>query len=202
MVAMTRAVAVLVLTATMLLSSPARAEAGAAWTARLFGGLENGVALGLSSPDRVLGAEVGQSFLPSSQLRSLTEVSLLARTPGPGAWVGGRLGYQLGAFNYASAPRLDVSHTVDAGLAGGLVSAAGHTLTLEVGAERVYRDEPFICCDSVAARHSLGVRAVLGGQLALGPQLGLFARLGVRTADHLLEIGLLPVVSAGVVLKL
>jgi hypothetical protein len=202
MIAMTRAVAVLVLMVAMLLSSSARADAGAAWTARLFGGLENGVALGLSSPDRVLGVEVGQSFLPSSQLRSLTEVALLARTPGPGTWVGGRLGYQLGAFNYQSAPRLDISHTVDAGLAGGLVSEAGHALTLEVGAERVYRDEPFICCDSVASRDSLGVRAVVAGQLALGRQLGLFARLGVRTADHLLEIHLLPVLSAGVVLNL
>jgi hypothetical protein len=188
---------------TLLLSGPVLASAGegAGMTLRLFGGVENGAAVGLTSGNRVLSIEAGQAFLPSTRLHSLTEMSLTVRTPGPGAWVGGRLGYQLGMFSYEHASARDVSHTLDVGVVGGLASAGGHTLSLEVGAERVQRSDRFFCCDSTLAESSLGVRAMLAGQLEISPHLAAFARLGVRTAEHLLEIKVLPVLLAGMALR-
>jgi hypothetical protein len=193
----------LLLVATLFSTGAAAASEGdARLTLRLFAGLQNGGSLSVASGDRLFAAEVAQAFLPGRRLGSLSEVSLIARTRDPGAWVGARAGYQLGVFTYDAAPRRDASHTFDVGLIGGLASQAGHSLVIEAGAERVSRAEPFICCDSVLERASVGARLMLAGQVALGPKLALFGRLGLRTAEHVLEIGVLPVLMAGVAVNL
>ena len=44
----------------------------------------------------------------------------------------------------------------------------------------------------MAASHSFGVRATLAGQYSFTPAFGLYARVGLRTAQHIPELGFLP----------
>jgi hypothetical protein len=204
MIAMTRVAAVLVLMGALVGSRPALAapEDGSLWTLRLYGGLQNGAAAGVTSPGRMVTAELAQSFLPKSRLASLSEVALGLRTGGSGFWVGGRLGFQLGMFSYEGAASRDITLAVDAGIVGGVMSEGGHSFTIEAGAERVSRSQDYYCCDSTLSRDSLGARVMLTGQYAFRPDVAAFARLGLRTADHLKEIKMLPVLLAGVALQL
>ena len=69
--------------------------------------------------------------------------------------------------------------------------------------EALFRESPAICCDNAALRtRSYGLRASVRRDLALSRSWGLFAQAGVRTADHVMEISILPTLSAGVRLRL
>ncbi|HSY40736.1 MAG TPA: hypothetical protein VLA79_14445, partial [Polyangia bacterium] len=91
----------------------------------------------------------------------------------------------------------------DAGVVGHLESAGGSTLEGQFGVEAVLRGEATVCCDDAALpTSSLGVRLALRGELALSDAWALMAQAGLRTADHLLEIGVLPSLAVGVRVRL
>ena len=79
-----------------------------------------------------------------------------------------------------------------------LESARGSTLEGQFGIEAVLREEEVICCDDAALRtSSFGMRIALRGELALSDAWALTAQAGLRTADHLLEIKVLPTFAVG-----
>ena len=95
------------------------------------------------------------------------------------------------------------AHAPDVGLVGHLESARGSSLEGQFGVEAVLREEAVICCDNAALpTSSLGVRIGLRGELALTDRWALTAQAGLRTADHLLEIDILPTLAAGVRVRL
>jgi hypothetical protein len=200
--AATRLLTVLALLTPLAPAAAAAAEGedadGRPVMARLFVGLENGLSVAVATPDRALTAEVGQAFMHDGRL---TEASVAARTSRVGGWLGARLGYQLGVFDYggSAAPTVrDVSHTGDIGVLVGATSESGHTLALELGVEEVRRAKVTTCCDSSLPAASRGDRIMLVGEYALGERVGLFARVGVRLAEHIIEIGMLPILMLGV----
>jgi hypothetical protein len=175
--------------------------------ARLFLGLENGVSVAVATPDRALTAEVAQAFMPSPfNFGRLTEASVAARTSRVGGWLGARLGYQLGVFDYpgrtAGTTVRDVSHTGDIGVLLGATSESGHSIALELGVEAVSRADFSPCCDSTLPTSSRGDRILLVGEYALNDRVGLFTRMGVRYGSHVLELGLLPILMLGVQMNL
>ena len=95
------------------------------------------------------------------------------------------------------------AHAPDAGVVGHLESAGGSTLEAQLGAEAVLREEAVHCCDDAGLpTSSFGVRLALRGELALSDAWALIAQAGLRTADHLLEIGVLPSLAVGVRVRL
>jgi hypothetical protein len=91
----------------------------------------------------------------------------------------------------------------DASMVGHLESARGSTLEGQLGVEAVLREKAVICCDDAALRtSSFGVRVALRGELAVSEAWALVAEAGLRTADHLLEIKVLPTLAAGVRVRL
>ena len=91
------------------------------------------------------------------------------------------------------------AHAPDVGVVGHLESSGGSTLEGQFGAEAVLRPEATICCDHAALpTSSLGVRLALRGELALSDTWAVVVQAGLRTADHLLEIKVLPTFSVGV----
>ena len=85
------------------------------------------------------------------------------------------------------------------GVVGHLESAGGSTLEGQFGVEAVLREEEVLCCDDAALpTSSFGVRLALRGELALSDAWALVAQAGLRTADHLLEIRVLPTFAVGV----
>jgi hypothetical protein len=69
--------------------------------------------------------------------------------------------------------------------------------------EAALREQATICCDHAALpSSSFGVRLALRGELALSDRWALIAQAGLRTADHLLEIDLLPTLAVGVGVRL
>jgi len=95
------------------------------------------------------------------------------------------------------------AHAPDAGVVGHLESARGSTLEGQLGVEAVLREQAIICCDDAALpTSSVGVRIALRGELALSDAWALIAQAGLRTADHLLEINVLPTLAVGVRVRL
>jgi hypothetical protein len=203
---MARLVAAVVLTALATIGA-ARGEEraiddGASIDLRVFGGIGNG-----------LGAE---AWLPGRRVR--IDADLEAIWPGDLEWGGlaavvplagdrrGFVGLRAGTQLEYTGDHVDggwmgsrFAQAVDAGLVGHLASRDGSSLEAELGGEGVFRGTRAICCDDAALRtRSFGVRASVRGDLALSPSWGLFAQAGRRTADHLLEIEILPTLSAGV----
>jgi hypothetical protein len=56
--------------------------------------------------------------------------------------------------------------------------------------------------DAALPISSFGVRLALRGELALSDAWALVAQVGLRTAEHLLEIGVLPTLAVGVRVRL
>ncbi len=82
-------------------------------------------------------------------------------------------------------------------------SAAGSAFEAQAGVEVVFRSAAAACCDDAAlSTGSVGARLLVRGELALSPGWALYAEAGRRTADHLLEIGVLPRLAAGVRVRL
>jgi hypothetical protein len=90
----------------------------------------------------------------------------------------------------------DVATALDAGLAYRRRWPGGSLLAAEAGMERVSRDSYF-CNDSLLTATSLGTRVALAGQWPLSQRLAFYGRIGVRTGQHILEIGLLPELWVG-----
>jgi hypothetical protein len=91
----------------------------------------------------------------------------------------------------------------DLGVVGHLETAGGSTLEGQFGVEAVLRAEATVCCDdAVLPTSSFGVRVALRGELALSDAWALVAQAGLRSAAHLLEIGLLPTLAVGVRVRL
>jgi len=92
----------------------------------------------------------------------------------------------------------DKATTWDAGLAYRKRWAGGSLFTAEGGMETVARPNGIYCNDSSLSTRSGGLRVSTGGQYALTRGLGLYGRIGLRTGQHLMEIGFLPELWAGV----
>jgi len=92
----------------------------------------------------------------------------------------------------------DQATSLDAGLAYRKRWAGGSLFAAEGGVETVYRPHDVGCNDSGLAARSSGLRFSTGGQYALTRGLGLYGRIGLRTGEHVMEIGFLPEVWAGV----
>jgi hypothetical protein len=101
----------------------------------------------------------------------------------------------IGGSRFAQAP--------DAGVVVHFESAAGSALEGQFGVEAVLRREATLCCDNAALpTSSVGVRLALRGELAVSDAWALVGEAGLRTADHLLEIKVLPTLSVGVRVRL
>lgn len=123
----------------------------------------------------------------------------------PRRFFGLRAGYELEytASDGANWRGSRVAQVPDASAVVHLESMAGSSFEGQLGVEEVLRAEATICCDDAALRtSSLGVRIALRGEVALSPAWALFAQAGLRTADHLLEIKVLPTLAAGVRVRL
>jgi hypothetical protein len=95
------------------------------------------------------------------------------------------------------------ANAVDASAVIHVESVAGSALEGQLGVEGVFREQAASCCDNAAlATSSYGVRAAVRGELALSAGWALFAEAGLRTADHVLEIKILPTLAAGVRVRL
>jgi hypothetical protein len=86
----------------------------------------------------------------------------------------------------------------DAGLTYRKRWAGGSLFAAEGGVEAVSRASGVTCNDSVLTAQSGGLRASVGGQYALTRGLGLYGRIGARTGQHVIELGVLPELLAGV----
>jgi len=100
-----------------------------------------------------------------------------------------------GGFMYQRIPLdclTDQATAWDAGLAYRARFAEGSLIAAEAGVEHVSRPTGIYCNDSVLDAQSNGVRVNVAGQYALTRRLGLLGRIGVRTGQHVMEIGFLP----------
>jgi hypothetical protein len=91
----------------------------------------------------------------------------------------------------------------DVGFVGHLEAAAGSAFEVQAGVEALFRQEATACCDDATLQTaSAGFRLVLRGDLALSSALALYVEAGLRSADHLLEIKVLPTLWGGVRVRL
>jgi hypothetical protein len=167
---------------------------------RAFAGVGNGLG-GDGWLARRLRLEASvQSTFPPVRF-ALGDVALVVPLTGDRHTFSGlRAGYQLqyidGRGAYFQGSR--ISHAPDIGYVFHFESDTGSAFQVDVGVEAVYRAEAVICCDHAPlAKTSTGVRVALMGELAMTPAWALYGHLGVRTADHLLEVKVLPTLSAG-----
>jgi hypothetical protein len=168
---------------------------------RAFAGFGSGVGSEAWLPGRRvrLDVEAGTISPHDFEWGGAAVVVPLAGTPR--RFIGVRAGYELEytATDGAGWQGSRFAHAPDASAVVHLESAAGSSFEGQVGVEEVLRAEATVCCDDAALRtSSTGVRVALRGELALSPVWALFAQGSFRTADHLLEIKVLPLLSAGV----
>jgi len=133
---------------------------------------------------------------------TLAEGAALARLVGPASnalWVRG--GFLFQSIDYSCGITDNVS-AWDAGLAYRKRWAGGSLFAAEGGVEYVSRDHGIYCNDSVVPGASGGLRLAVGGQVALTRWLGIYGRAGVRTGSHLMEIGFLPELWAGLAFEI
>jgi len=131
------------------------------------------------------------------------ELAALVRVAGPatsGVWL--RAGYMFQAFETGCDHMPDAASSYDAGVAYRKRWAGGSLFAAEGGFEMVSRDAGLVCNDSVVSARSAGLRVGVGGQYAITRWLGLYARVGVRSADHMLEIHMLPQAWAGLAFEI
>jgi hypothetical protein len=171
---------------------------------RAFGGLGVGLAAEAWTPGpRVrIDADTATSLFSFD----LGGVGVAIPFTAPGrSFFGGRAGYQV-EYNGKSDPTWRGSRwaqAVDVGLVGHLEAAGGSAFELQAGVEELFRQEAVTCCDNAGlATESSGFRLLLRGDLAVSSALALYAEAGVRTADHLLEIKVLPTLWAGIRVRL
>lgn len=144
---------------------------------------------------RVL-VELGAVWGPT--LNVLVEPSVSLRLLGPpniALWV--RAGYLWQHLSFTcheikvdDAQAVDISAALRLRLFGWLMAA-------EVGWEGLHRKGYVYCSDGGLEGDSTGIRAMVLSQWNIGRQLGVFVRGGLRTADHLPEIHMLPELHLG-----
>ena len=118
-----------------------------------------------------------------------------------GLRVGDTLEYTAKQAGWVSGSQL--AQAPDVGAVVHLESAGGSSFEAQLGGEVVLRRQAVICCDDAALRtSSYGVRIALRGELALSESWALVGEASLRTADHLLEIKVLPTLAAGVRVRL
>jgi len=172
---------------------------------RAFAGFGSGIAADAWLPGRSLRVDLEAATAVPSQFDwgGLAVIVPVARSARSffGLRAGDTLEYTATQAGWVSGSRF--AHGPDAGVVGHLESAGGSTLEGQFGVEAVLRGEEVICCDNAALpTSSFGVRLALRGELALSDRWALIAQAGLRTADHLLEIDLLPTLAVGVRVRL
>ncbi len=177
----------------------------AAVDVRAFAGLGSGIAVDVWLPGRILRVDLDAETAVPSEL-SWGGLAVIVPVAGKarrffGLRAGDTLEYTATEAGWVSGSRF--AHAPDAGVVGHLESAGGSTLEGQFGVEAVLRGEATVCCDDAALpTSSFGVRLALRGELALSDAWALIAQSGLRTADHLLEINVLPTFAAGVRVRL
>jgi len=190
---------------TLVIGPPSRVEVPKL-ELRAFGGIALGAGAAGSILDHRLRLELSEGWVPGKANGHYTEGAVLARiagTPSNALWV--RAGFQRIAMTLSCYDRSNVdddARAFDVGAAYRHRSPAGHLFVAELGAESLRRDQALGCSDSAVDARSTGVRVGVLGQLALGHSIGLFGRLGLRTADHLLEISILPELFGGIAFEM
>jgi hypothetical protein len=128
---------------------------------------------------------------------SMGEAAVLVRVfgqPANALWV--RAGFLHHSINYSCGISDDVD-TWDGGAVYRKRWAGGSLFVIETGAEFLSRGQGFVCNDSVLPGGGGGLRVSTGGQFAITRGVGLYGRVGLRTSQHLIEIGPLPELWAG-----
>ena len=172
---------------------------------RAFVGLGSGIDVDAWLPGRSLRVDLDAETAVPSQF-SFGGLAVIVPVAGKarsffGLRAGDTLEYTATQAGWVSGSRF--AHAPDAGLVGHLESAGGSTLEGQFGAEAVLREKEVICCDhAVLPTSSFGVRLALRGELALSNAWALMAQAGLRTADHLLEIKVLPTFAVGIRVRL
>ncbi len=172
----------------------------AATNLRVFAGGGNGIGGDGWLARRLRIEASAQANFPPVRL-ALGDVALVVPLTGDRrSFSGVRIGYQLqyidGSGAYFQGSR--ISHAPDVGYVFHVESDSGSTFQIDLGVEAVYRARAAFCCDNAPlATSSTGVRVAVMGELAMTPVWALYGHLGVRTADHIFEIKLLPTLAAG-----
>lgn len=110
------------------------------------------------------------------------------------SFIGPRVGYRFA--DVATCQGSYSTHAFDAGLVAHAESKRAHVLEVALGPELIRRNA-FAGCDSYLPGSSSGVRASVRGELAVSPASALYLELGLRTANHLHEIHVLPTLRLG-----
>ena len=168
---------------------------------RAFAGFGSGIAVDAWLWGRALRVDLEAATAAPSKFNwgSLAVVVPVARTARGflGLRAGDMLEYTATQVGWRSGSRF--AHALDGGVVGHLESAGGSTLEGQFGVEAVLRQEEVLCCDNAAlATSSFGIRLALRGELAIYRTWAMVAQAGLRTADHLLEIKILPTFALGV----
>ena len=172
----------------------------AATNLRVFAGGGNGIG-GDGWLGRRLRLEASvQSTFPPVRF-ALADVALVIPLTGDRrSFSGIRAGYQLQYVDDSGATFQGsrISHAPDVGYVFHVELADGTTIQADLGVEAVYRASAVYCCDHAPlATTSYGIRAALMAELGITSTWGLYGHFGVRTADHLLEVKILPTLAAG-----
>jgi hypothetical protein len=187
----------------------ARAQDSAAPTVdiRAFGGVGSGLATERWLADRHVRLEADAGVLTpwSGTFSWAGAAAVFPVARGPRHFWGLRAGYELehNGEDAADWRGSRYAHAPDASAVVHVESAEGSSLEGQLGVEGVFRAQAAVCCDHAAlATTSFGVRAAVRGELALSPAWALFGEAGLRTADHVLEIKMLPTLAAGIRVRL
>ena len=180
-------------------------EPPAAVDVRAFAGFGSGIAVDAWVPGRSLRLDLdAETAVPSEfDWGGLAIIVPLTRTARSffGLRAGDTLEYIAYRGGYFSGTRW--AQAPDAGVVAHLETAGGSVLEGQFGAEAVLRALPTLYQDSrTLTTSSFGVRLALRGELALSDAWALVAQAGLRTADQVLEIKVLPTFAAGVRVRL
>lgn len=166
---------------------------------RLVGGTGVGVEAAGSLLDHRLRLDGGVHAFIQGGLGEAAALARVLGSPSNALWLRG--GFMFHSIEY-SCGRADKVTAWDAGVAYRKRFAGGSLFTTETGVEFVSRGQGLYCNDSVLPGTSGGLRLAIAGQVALTRWLGIYGRAGVRTGSHLIEIGFLPEVWAGLAFEI
>jgi len=167
---------------------------------RLFAGFGTGLGAEVWSPGGRLRADLEAGSLIGAPFDWGAIAAIVPLVGQPREFLGVRAGYQLDYIGQLG-PDWHGSrsgHALDAGVVGRIESSGGKVLEGGVGFEGLFRGTPAGCCDNAfLPTASAGLRFALLSELALTDSAALFIRGVLRTAQHLPEIGVLPIADAG-----
>jgi len=166
---------------------------------RLVGGTGVGVEAAGAVLDHRLRLDAGVHAFIKGALGEAAALTRVLGSPSNALWLRG--GFMFHSIDY-SCGLTDKVGAWDAGVAYRKRFAGGSLFTTETGVEFVSRGRGIGCNDSVLPGASGGLRLAVAGQVALTRWLGIYGRAGVRTGAHLLEIGFLPELWAGLAFEI